>query len=322
VRELESEAWDELLAELGCTDSYLLASYLQASAAAEGGRPAFLEHGGVVLACLVRDVQAGGCDVTTPYGYGGPVAAVPGAPVDRFWEAYESWCAENGVVSTFVRFHPRFENHRVAVGPLRVERVGPAIAWRLDGELLGGLHRTHRNKVRKAERAGVAVTAHDGAGEFAEFVALYEDTMRRARAGSFYFFGEEYWKQLLAGPVVRFDGHLDGELVVSTLCLSAGPWLYYHLSANSEDGRRSGASNLLLLEAAGWARARGYDAFYLGGGIGVREDTLFAFKEHFYRPGRLDIFLGKAVHDRERYLALAGTAEVDYAGFFPAYRRP
>jgi len=322
VRELEPEAWDELLAELGCTDSYLLASYVQASAAAEGGRPTFLEHESVVLACLARDVQAGGRDVTTPYGYGGPVAADPGTPVGRFWGAYESWCAENGVVSTFVRFHPRFENHRLAPEVLRVERAGPAIAWRLDGDLLGGLHRTHRNKVRKAERAGVVVTAHEGPDEFGEFVALYEDTMRRAGAKGFYFFGKEYWQHLLAGPVVRFDGRLDGELVVSTLCLCAGPWLYYHLSANSEDGRRSGASNLLLLEAARWARERGCEAFYLGGGLGVAEDSLFAFKEHFYRPGRLDIFLGKAVHDRERYLALAGASEVDYAGFFPAYRRP
>ncbi|MGI8606085.1 MAG: GNAT family N-acetyltransferase [Gaiellaceae bacterium] len=321
MRELDPEAWDELLAELGCTDSYLLGSYVQASAVAEGGRPAFLEHDGVVLACLVRDVQAGGRDVTTPYGYGGPVAAAA-ASLDRFWSAYEAWCTENGIVSTFVRFHPRFENQRLAEAGVHVERLGPAIAWPLDGDLVGGLHRTHRNKVRKAERAGVAVTAHEAPDGLAAFVALYEDTMRRAGAGSFYFFGEEYWKHLLTGPVVRFDGHLEGELVVSTLCLGAGPWLYYHLSANSEDGRRSGASNLLLLEAARWAREQGYDAFYLGGGVGVREDSLFAFKEHFHRPGRLDLFLGKAVHDRERYLALAGAAEVDYAGFFPAYRRP
>jgi GNAT acetyltransferase-like protein len=320
VRELEPGAWDELLAELDCMDSYLLASYVQASAAAEGGRPTFLEHDGVVLACLVREIPGGGVDVATPYGYGGPVAV--GASLGGFSAAYEAWCAETGVVSTFVRFHPRFQNHRIEGAGIHVERLGPAIAWPLDGDLLGGLHRTHRNKVRKAERAGVTVTAHEGPDEFGEFVALYEDTMRRACAGSFYFFGQEYWKHLLAGPVVRFDGHLEGELVVSTLCLGAGPWLYYHLSANSEDGRRSGASNLLLLEAARWARERGYDTFYLGGGVGVREDSLLAFKEHFYRPGRLDLFLGKAVHDRERYLELSGETEVDYEGFFPAYRRP
>ncbi len=49
-------------------------------------------------------------DVITPYGYGGPV----GEGLAGFYEAYREWCAERGVVSTFVRYHPLFENYREA----------------------------------------------------------------------------------------------------------------------------------------------------------------------------------------------------------------
>jgi hypothetical protein len=32
--------------------------------------------------------------------------------------------------------------------------------------------------------------------------------------------------------------------------------------------------------------------------------------------------VGKAVHDRAAYLRLAGAREIDWDGFFPAYRVP
>jgi hypothetical protein len=34
------------------------------------------------------------------------------------------------------------------------------------------------------------------------------------------------------------------------------------------------------------------------------------------------MYVGKAVHDVERYLALSGTSSLSFAGYFPAYRRP
>ena len=109
LREVEPEAWDPLLERLGLADAYLLRGYLESAAVLDPGRPVLLhfagDRGDVVFACLVRDVPGvdGRVDVTTPYGYGGPVGE------GDFLEAYEAWCGERGVVSTFVRFHPLFE---------------------------------------------------------------------------------------------------------------------------------------------------------------------------------------------------------------------
>jgi serine/alanine adding enzyme len=329
LAEVEAGDWNELLGELGCADAYLLREYVEGANVLEQGRPAFLHlrdsGGDVVFACLVREIPGGGGrDVTTPYGYGGPVAAGEQPPVARFYELYDGWCAEQGIVTSFIRFHPLFANQRQAPGGLRVETLGPTIAWRLDGEgdLLAGMHQKHRNVVRKAAGLGVTVETVEGPTNLLQFAALYEETMRRLDAAEFYFFTPAYWERLheLDDRLVRFDAVHEGELVASALCMATPPWLHYHLGATSEAARTTGASNLVLYEAARWAQERGFTRFHLGGGLGGRTDSLYEFKRRFDPEGTSEAAVGKAVHDPPRYAKLAGDGGLD--GFFPAYRRP
>jgi len=276
----------------------------------EPGEPVLLEHDGAVFALIRRADPA---DAITPYGYGGPV----GRDVTGFWRAYDSWCRENGIVTTFVRFHPLYANARDA--PVHVEQLAATVAWRLgQDDLEGGMHLNHRRTVRKARAAGVTVTVGEGVGDF---VPLYEETMRRAGAAPFYFFAAEYWQALARTQIVRFDAHRDGETLASALCLASPPWLHYHLGASSDEGRRIGANHLVFLEAATWARERGYERFHLGGGVGGREDSLHEFKRRFDPGGLLDAAVGKAVHNEAEYRRLAGAAP-SLDGYFPAYRRP
>jgi len=304
MRELDPAAWDAL--EL---DAYYRRPYVEAAALLDRGRPFLLEHDGARFAGIERDEPR---DVVTPYGYGGPTA-------DGFWDAYEEWARERGVVTTFVRFHPLYGNQRGA--PIHVDELAPTVAWRLDPDrdLLAGLHFKHRNKVTKAENAGATVTQHDGLGEF---VPLYEDTMRRVNADDFYFFEPAYWERLGELPLVRFDAGIDGEVVASALCLATPPWLHYHLSGTTDAGRTTGSSTLVLLEAARWAQANGYERFHLGGGLGGKEDSLHHFKARFDPEGLVPAAVGKAIHDEDAYRRLSGGSEVAFEGFFPAYRRP
>jgi len=304
MRELDPAAWDAL--EL---DAYYRRPYVEAAALLDKGRPFLLEHDGARFAGIERDEPR---DVVTPYGYGGPTA-------DGFWDAYEEWARERGVVTTFVRFHPLYGNQRGA--PIHVDELAPTVAWRLDPDrdLLAGLHFKHRNKVTKAENAGATVTQHDGLGEF---VPLYEDTMRRVNAADFYFFEPAYWGRLGELPLVRFDAEIDGEVVASALCLATPPWLHYHLSGTTDAGRTTGSSTLVLLEAARWAQANGYERFHLGGGLGGKEDSLHHFKARFDPEGLVPAAVGKAIHDEDAYRRLSGGSEAVFEGFFPAYRRP
>lgn len=296
---------------------------MEASAPLAGGRPALLRldgpGGAVVFAAVLRDDPP---DVTTPYGYGGPVAAGPDPPTAAFGPAYEAWCADRAAVSTFVVFHPLFANHRYAPPAFRVEPLAGTVAWALDAPAgpLAGVHPHHRRQARRAQRAGVTAAVHERPPALDDFVALYEQTMRRRGARGFYLFPPSYWAALRDGvPLARVDARRDGELVASLLCLATPPWLHYHLGGSSEAGRALGANHLLFLTAAAWAAERGYTRFHLGGGVGGREDSLLAFKQRFAPPGRVTACVGKAIHDPARYRALSGGGD-DRAGFFPAYR--
>ncbi len=328
--EVAPEEWDALLADLGVVDVYFRRAYLESARLLGQGSPVFLHlpASGVVFPALVREAADAYVDVGTPMGYGGPVASGEEPAGAAFFEAYERWCAERRVVATFARFHPVLANQALAEGRWHVETIGHSIGWRVEGkdpdEVFAGLDAHHRRVVRKARQAGVEVVAGIGADELGGFVDLYRQTMRRREASAFYYFPDEYWRHLakdLGDALLRFDAYEDGELAASILCLAAPPLLHYHLGASSERGQSLGANHVLFCDTGAWAAAQGFSLFHLGGGVGGFEDSLYEFKRRFDPEGLLPATLGKAVHDADAYRRLANAAEIDYAGYFPAYRR-
>lgn len=78
--------------------------------------------------------------------------------------------------------------------------------------------------------------------------------------------------------------------------------------------------NVLLYDVALWGCSNGYETFYLGGGVGSNEDSLFKFKRVFYRDDLNHFFIGKKIYNQEKYnelIELRGLAESEY---FPQYR--
>jgi serine/alanine adding enzyme len=311
--EVDPGDWNALLARLALDDVYLRREYVESACRLEAGEPLFLHAEDTVFPCIRREFR-GRRDVTTPYGYGGPVAA--GGDAGAFYAGYEHWCREGGVVSTFVRFHPLYANQRYA--RIHLEPLGATIAWRLQGdELFERLHPHHRRVIRKAQRAEADVRVVERP-RLDAFVALYERTMSRLDADAFYLFTAEYWESLAALPCLLVEARLDGDLAAAVLCFEAKPWLHYHLGASSDEGRRRGASHLVLYQAASWGRERGYELLHLGGGVGGRDDSLYEFKRRFDPGGEREFAVGKAIHDESAYRELAGSIGLD--GFFPAYR--
>ena len=311
--------WNGVLAELGHADAYLLRGYVESACLLDGGRPTLLRRADTVFACSVRPVpESEREDVTTPYGYGGPF----GASVEAFWSAYELWCAEHALVSTFVRFHPLAANHRGAPGAMRLERLADTFVWGLEeGDLIESMHRHHRRVVRKAGRVN-AVRVEEEPQSLAGFATLYDEMMRRLAADEFYVFPSTYWDRLGAGlrdRLVLFEAEDDQGVAAAILCIATPPWLHYHLGASTERARALGATHLLMLTAARWGRDHRCVAFHLGGGVGGTEDTLWEYKRRFAPGGAREMWVGKLVHDARTYAELAGTDAVD--GWFPAYRR-
>jgi len=325
--EVEPDRWDEELGRLGLTDVYLSRGFVDASAGLVDARPALLAFtgtdGAVVFAALLRDDPT---DVVSPYGYGGPVAAGATPPIAAFRAAYEAWCADHGVVTSFVVFHPLLQNQAYAADlGLRSIPLAGTVAWRLtEPDLRTRMHKHHRRLVRRAESLGLVASIDPAPVDLAAFVALYTDAMRRMGAASFYLFPPAYWSALVAGVrlvlVNVHDG--DGRLVAAVLGMGERPWLHYHLGAAAAEGRGTGASQLALCTLAEWGRDHGYEALHLGGGVSGRADSLLEYKLRFAPGGLLGAGTGRAVHDRAAYIRLTGSPQVDWQGFFPAYRAP
>src|SRR5262249_38191504 len=168
----------------------------------EPGTPTYLSEGEVVFPCIVREFR-GAFDVTTPYGYGVPVAATEDA--NGVYSVYRGWGRGRGVAPPFVRIHPVLDNRRYA--PTAGAPSGSTVAWRLQaGDLFERMHSHHRRVVRKAQRAELEVSVEE-APSLDEFAALYERTMARLEADAFYLFTPDYWGSLGALPLLLVSAH-------------------------------------------------------------------------------------------------------------------
>jgi hypothetical protein len=326
LAEVDPARWDGVLRGLGVTDVYPSHGFVRASAELSGATPRLLHLAGpggdVVFAALVRSDPT---DVVSPYGYGGPIGTGEDPPFAAFAAAYQAWCAANGVLTSFVVFHPLFGNdtHAGALGFHRVP-LGGTVAWSLsEPDPRARMHKHHRRMVRRAEAAGLVGSVTPAPGELDEFVALYEIAMRRLEASDFYRFPPAYWAALLRDvPLVRVDVRdAQGTLVAGVLGMGERPWLHYHLGAAADAARSTGASHLALCTLAEWGREQGYATLHLGGGVSGRTDSLLDYKLRFAPGGLVASATGRAVHDHAAYARMSGADEVDWAGFFPAYRR-
>lgn len=322
LREVAPADWDSMLAGLGVEDGYLRRASVEASSLLEPATAVFLADDEVALPVLLREIPNGDGlrDVSAPYPCGGPVAHAGAA--EPFWAAYEEWCRESSVVSTFIRFHPLLQNQRLAPPDAVLERLADAAVWRLEGDLFAGMHRSHRNKCRKARAAGVEVSAERAPASLDGFLELHEETMRRQGVSRFYAFGPPYWEKLmeLGDGLIRLDARLGGELVASEVCVGGGTGIHYHMGVTSDRGRAAGAANLLVYEAAVWGQANGFTELSLGSGVGGREDSLWEFKQRFAPDMGREFWIGKLVDDEDAYRGLGGDPAA--GGFFPAYRAP
>lgn len=330
LREVALDDWDAALDQWKWTDVYARRAFVQASAPLDGGTPLLLlleaDSGAIALPVLVRPIEGELRDVVTPYGYGGPIPLGEQPPTaDEFGRAYDAWAQSSSIVSSFFRLHPLIDNGGFVDSWMRVDDLAGTVAIDTSPgtDIIAGLHGKHRNVVRKAERTGLTTTVTRGAAAIDGFVELYEQTMRRQQAADYYFFPPEYWETLreLGDVLVRFDAVLDGITYAQALCLTSAPWLHYHLGASSDEGRQAGASTYLLAQAALWAQEQQMTRLHLGGGVGGREDSLFAFKQRF-APGQvLRCQIARHVHLPDQYLRLSNMTALDTDGFFPAYRQ-
>ena len=264
-------------------------------------------------------------DFSTPYGYGGWL--IEGEETDHLFESYEEWCKKNGVVSEFVMFHPVAENHKKSMKAYETVKLGPVVTIDLTNEekIWENVTSKNRNMVRKAQKNGVEIYSGRDKKIFEEFRSIYNETMDKDHADSYYYFGESFYDSIredLPDNSQIFYAVYEGNVIAASIFLMANERINYHLSGFRTKYSSLAPTNLLLYEVARWGSQNGYQTLYLGGGVGSAEDSLFKFKKAFYKGELHRFYIGRKVFDPDVYqeLTMMRADSIKNVNFFPVYR--
>ncbi|MCR8844162.1 GNAT family N-acetyltransferase [Paenibacillus sp. SC116] len=275
-------------------------------------------------------------DITTPYGYGGPISNV--ADADRrtrlfrnFEYQFDAYCHEHRIVSEFVRFHPLLNNWRDYndVNPEFVRNTVFVDLTLSEEDMLTTFSRDNRNRIRRAQREGFYVTIKEPT-RLDNLIRLYDATMLKKQASTYYYFDRNFFQNTtsyLEGYVKLMEVHADDKVIASCLFMHEGDYAHYHLMGSDQAYLKAAPINLLIYEAALWAKSQGFKKLHLGGGV-TGNDNLFRFKRSFNEREWADFYVGRRIRHQSLYDAAAlilnkqhGIAGTESA-YFPMYRNP
>ena len=335
----ENVEWDTVVRSFKNYDVYWLSGYVKAFRIHGDGEPLLFFYQGSncrgINAVIKRDIGKDThfadkiesntwFDFITPYGYGGWI--IEGDEYSELFSMYEKWCLEHKIVSEFVRYHPILKNDKKSSSFYHVIALGGTIAMDITSKesIWSNLISQNRNKIRKAQRAGIVIYNGRYPEIYEMFRDIYNSTMDRDNADSYYYFKPEFYQSILYDLDTEaqvFYAELDNKVIAASIILGANHRLNYHLSGSLKEYQHLAPTNLLLYQAAVWGYANGYTTFHLGGGVGSREDSLYKFKKAFYRGESCCFHVGKRIYVKEKYNELVSMRnDVEDNGFFPLYR--
>jgi len=354
----KAPCWPEYLARAR-HDFFHTAGYHSFSQANEGGTAWLAVYGDadkfVAWPYLLQEITAldtcgrGLYDVTSVYGYSGPVAHNCSEDEEflvHAWAALVDTWRSQGVVSVFTRFHPLFESQQwastcarhnpqgVQGGPCTQGRVVVVELARPRADVWNGYKPKLRRDLNRCMRRGLVSTPDPEWANLDEFIRLYHLTMARNHASRFYFFEKEYFqglKQRLGPHGSLMITRLGEQIAAAALLVEYAGIVHLHLLGSDDRFANLAPSKLTIHDAVNWAKSRGNQQFLLGGGRAGREgDSLFRFKARF-SDIHYTFCTGRWILDRSAYEFLAEqqrkggnllSADQTVEAYFPVYRAP
>lgn len=340
----ERGSWNKFMKQIGHFDCYFTYyyHYLSKKEGEKAALVAFSEgETRIALPLLLRDISGTEYrDATSVYGFAGPLSNTRStekgtAEYRQFRSELYRFLLEEKIVSLFVRLHPYIDyQDRLLSGlgeisnPGSVVNIDLTLPLDIQRQRYSSRLKTYVNKARRL------YSIIDGKEEdyIEKFIELYYENMRRLEADPYYFFDKRYFYQMMISSFFKVELLLcslteTGEIIGGAMFIKTGNIVQYHLSGCKEEYLHLNPIKLLIDEMRLRATEEGYTYFNLGGGKGVREDSLFRFKALFSKDHRPAKFW-KCVINQEVYDWLTAelhekfpTAASD-TDFFPAYRQP
>ena len=339
----EEEKWNNIVQSFEQYNPYYLNGYAKAFKLHGDGEPLliYFKNGEtrainiVMKRDIAKDKKFEGLieenkyfDIITPYGYGGFI--VEGNDIDQLNKEYCEYCINNNIVSEFVRFNPVIENYKHMGSIYDISNLGNTVCINTINEenIWANITSKNRNMVRKAQNSNIKI--YWGRDEYLidEFMKIYNDTMDKNSATSYYYFDREFYLSILFDLKYNaqiFYAKLNDEIISMSIILFGNKKMHYHLSASKKEFQSMAPTNLLLYEVACWGCRNGYETLHLGGGLGAKEDSLYKFKKSFSKEEDKVFCVGKKIFNKDIYKYLMNIRNIEEndknnADFFPTYR--
>lgn len=272
-------------------------------------------------------------DLVTPYGYGGPLI-VEGSTDSRlelaaeFEKAFKDYCLSHKIVSEFIRFHPLAGNAADFEEAFEVMYMRETVCTNLkerDAPFDGEFSRSARKNIRQALKAGVEYKVTLNPASLDAFKEIYNATMERNHADSFYYFEDAYFKkvmELFGENLLLVEARFEGKVIGAGLNFVYGNLAHTHLSGTLSEYNHLSPASVIYHALAEWGKENGVDVIHAGGGrTNSPDDKLYLFKKQFGKESDCHFYIGKKIWNPLVYEALCEVSgTVDEVHFFPAYR--
>lgn len=271
-------------------------------------------------------------DVTTPYGYGGPIVAEGNYSSELGKNYYKQWltyCTNNRIIAEFVRFHlfDNIELRNLFHGDIfRIsENVVLLLNKSMDEIWMAFEHKVRKN-VKKALNSNLVVTIDPSGEQLDRFLNIYYSTMKRNNAQKYYYFESDYFKNIidnLYGQFMFFHVWYKETLISTELVLCSSRYVYSFLGGTLEEYYPMRPNDLLKYEIIKWSKQTGHIAFILGGGYGGTIDGIYRYKKAFAPGDDVPFFVGHYIHNQNIYDKLVNKRNKNCylnENYFPLYR--
>lgn len=282
--------------------------------------------------CIINGVQYK--DITTPYGYGGPVVTnfIEGYKdklIDNYINNFREYCLSNHIVSEFIRFHPIIENAKdfSNVYPIVYQRKTVGTNLTVDDPFTYDFSKSARKQIRKIlQDKDISYNIQESPDTLDDFMKIYYSTMDRNAAESIYYFPKSYFDNLCL--------NFKDELLIGTVFLNNIPiamglyfafdnkYLHAHLSGTLSEYLKYSPAYILKYALMEYGKIHNYSYIHYGGGTTTsEEDSLLQFKRKFGKQTIFDFYIGKKIWQPEMYQKLCEkTGTTNVIDYFPAYR--
>lgn len=211
-----SEEWDAYLNQLETKDIYFSSAFFRLFEDGEHQQaelfvfkrgdqliiyPYLLRSISHLPAVIQLGLEGDWYDISTPYGYGGPISNLPpGAERSelyrQFSETFTDYCRDKKIMTEFVRFHPLIGNAKEYQSGLTTEWNRNTIYIDLtvgsESELIRHYGSNHKRNIHKLKSAPFTIRNSNLKDRIESFSELYYGTLNDLQADSFYYFPKKF----------------------------------------------------------------------------------------------------------------------------------